>query len=74
MILYGLELVKMGYKPGARNPAIEALDAMIVAGMRCSNRVKGKPCGGRMRYTPYHTSTSYVALAVCVECGHEKEF
>ena len=74
MTPYGLELIAMGYRPGARNSQVEMLDAQVVARLRCSNRVKGKPCGGQLRYTPYHTSTSYVALAVCVECGHEKEF
>jgi len=74
MTPYGLQLVEMGYRPGARNPAVEALDADIVAGMKCKNRIKGKPCGGKMRYEPYHTATSYVVLAVCVECGHEREF
>ena len=74
MTPYGLQLVEMGYRPGARNPEVERLDADIVAGMRCSNRVNGKRCGGQMRYEPYHTPISYVALAVCLECGEEREF
>ena len=74
MTSYGAELEKMGYKSGARNPAVEALDAEIVAGMRCKNRIRGKPCGGQLHYTPYHTSTSYVALTMCKQCGAEKEF
>jgi len=74
MTPYGLQLVEMGYKPGARNPEVERLDADIVTGMRCSNRVNGKRCGGRVRYEPYHRGNSYVALTVCNQCGAEKEF
>jgi len=74
MTSYGEELVKMGYKSGARNSQVEMLDAQVVARLRCRNRVNGEHCGGRMRYTPYHTETSYVALTVCEQCGAEKEF
>lgn len=64
---YGLQLIEMGYQPGARNPEIERLDTDVVARLRC------RKCGGVVRYEAYHTATSYVALAVCDACGLVKE-
>ena len=70
MTPYGLQLVEMGYRPGARYPAVEALDAEIVKRMHC------RKCKKPLRYEGYHNNDtgSYVALAVCDACGDEREF
>ena len=65
---YGLELLTVGYLAGAPHVDTEALDATIVALMRCPK------CRGKMHYEGYHNDGSYIALAVCNQCGYEKEF
>lgn len=65
---YGHELLQCGYHYGAPSAEVEELDARIVEGGRC------KKCGGKVHYEGYHNDTSYIALAVCNECGYEVEF
>jgi len=65
---YGFDLLQSGYQPGARSTEVEALDGQIVALMRCPK------CRSKMHYEGYHNDGSYVALAVCNQCGYEKEF
>jgi len=65
---YGTELLTVGYLPGAPHTDTERLDAKIVALMRCPK------CRSKMHYEGYHNDGSYVALAVCNQCGYEKEF
>jgi len=57
-----------GYKHGAPTLEAEAIDMEVVASMKC------RRCGGRCTYDGWHTSGSYVAMAICQECGHEEEF
>ena len=65
---YGHELLQCGYHYGAPSSEVEELDAKIIEGGHC------KRCGGRVHYEGYHNDTSYIALAVCDQCGREEEF
>ena len=56
------------YEYGAPTWEIEEMDALVVDKMRCSQ------CGGEMEYKGYHKKGSYIALAVCTECGWECAF
>ena len=68
MTCYGYELLQVGYKCQA--PSLEAMDidAPIAEGIPCSE------CGGQMHYEGYYNGKSYIALAVCNDCGREVEF
>jgi len=69
MTCYGYELTQIGYRYGA--PSLEAMDidAPIAEGTPCPK------CGGQMHYEAYTSPTgSYIALAVCNQCGNEVEF
>ena len=56
------------YEYGAPSWEIEELDGEIAESMTCPL------CGGSCRYEPYHKEGSYIALAVCNDCGHEQAF
>lgn len=64
------QLLATGYRHGPPTPGTGIKDADAVADLRCSK------CGGRMRYDAWHNkhTGSYIAVAVCVECGNEEEF
>ena len=68
MSSYAADLMSWDYKPIAPSPEAEQIDAEIVEEMRCRH------CGGQLRYEPYTAQGSYIALAVCVDCGREVEF
>jgi hypothetical protein len=68
MTSYAYELMQDGYKLDAPTVEADQGDAEVVEGMRC------RRCGGKMHFEGYHTDTSYIALAVCNECGKEVEF
>jgi len=68
---YGFELMQAGYYPGLPPGAdfdTELQDAEMVAAMRC------RKCGGAMHFEGYYRDGSYIALAVCNQCGNEEEF
>jgi len=56
-----------GYEFGAPSFEAEQIDSGVVRGMRCK-------CGGECYYCGFHRVGSYIALAVCRECGREREF
>jgi len=69
MTCYGYELMQVGYKCQA--PSLEAMD--IDAPM--AEKAPCPKCGGQMHYEAYTSPTgSYIALAVCNDCGREVEF
>jgi hypothetical protein len=57
-----------GYKPGP--PTVEAglIDTKVAKSTTC------KKCGGSCHYEGWHKPGSYIALAVCNNCGHVVEF
>ena len=61
-----------GYRFGAPSKEAEDIDAAIAERYPCPK------CGGSTRYEAYHKRNggycSYVALAVCNDCGHQIEF
>jgi uncharacterized protein (DUF983 family) len=57
-----------GYDWGAPTPEAESIDQEIAGGMKCPR------CGGSCYYEGYHRPSSYIALAICLSCGHEEEF
>jgi len=57
-----------GYKCKAPSFEAEQIDAEIVAKMKC------RRCKSQMRYEPWTRPGSYIALAVCPNCGAEVEF
>ena len=61
-------MLRFGYRAKAPSAKAEHIDAEIVRKMRC------RKCGGHMRYEPWVNGNSYVALAVCRDCGNEVEF
>ena len=76
MSYYAADLAFIGYRPVAPSTGAEQIDGEIIEKMHCSE------CGGQMRYEPYTLRSpdrprrvvSYIALAVCVDCGREVEF
>ena len=67
---YGFGLLQCGYRYRPPSPDVGDDDAEVVAKMKCYN------CCGPMHYEGYHNTDigSYIALAVCNDCGHEEEF
>ena len=59
-----------GYTRGAPSNFAEEIDRPIAEAMTC------KRCRCKMRYEAYHRreTGSYIALAVCPNCGAEVEF
>jgi len=57
-----------GYEYGAPSWEIEELDGEIAEKYPCP------ACGGHCRYEAWHKPNSYIALAVCNDCGHEVAF
>ena len=57
-----------GYHPGAPSAEAEAIDSEIASKMQC------RMCGGRCYYAPYCHNNSYIALAICSDCGFEQAF
>lgn len=57
-----------GYYPGAPTLEAEEIDSKIAEQIRCPI------CGGRCGYDAWHKEGSYIALAVCGDCGYEQEF
>ena len=70
MSYYGYELMQCGYRYGPPTHEVGEGDAEVVEGSKCSK------CGGPMHYEGYHNADtgSYIALAVCNDCGYEEEF
>jgi len=56
-----------GYQFGAPSFEAEQIDAHQAEHMTCE-------CGGECYYCGFHRVGSYIALAVCRECGREREF
>jgi hypothetical protein len=67
-----VDLEFQGYRSGPPSKQAEEIDSAIAERMPCPK------CGARMRYRGFHRSygghCSYIALAVCVRCGHQIEF
>jgi transcription elongation factor Elf1 len=57
-----------GYQYGAPSLEIEELDGEIAEKIPCPK------CNGSCHYEAWHKSGSYIALAVCNDCGHETAF
>jgi superfamily II helicase len=59
-----------GYTREAPNGLAEMIDRPIAEAMTC------RRCKSKMRYEPYYRreTGSYIALAVCPNCGAEVEF
>ena len=69
MTCYGYELIQCGYRPYSPSQEVAEMDAEIAEAQPCSK------CGGPMHYEAYtNESGSYIALAVCNDCGYEEEF
>ena len=61
-------LLIYGYDWGAPTPEAESIDQEIAGGMKCPL------CAGPCNYEGYHRPGSYIAMAICLSCGHEQEF
>jgi hypothetical protein len=61
-------MLAQGYRFGAPAQEAEQMDTQVAESQPCPR------CGGPMRYEGYHRGDEYVALAVCVRCGHELAF
>ena len=62
-------MLDWGYRPFSPSQIAEQIDGEIASRMRC------RKCGGKCRYEPWTNETgSYIAMAICVDCGHEVEF
>jgi hypothetical protein len=62
------QMVGQGYRFGAPSAEAEEIDVQVAQNMKC------RKCGGPMRYEGYHRQGEYVALAICIRCGHETAF
>jgi hypothetical protein len=62
------EMIGQGYRYGAPTQEAEDIDVQVTKTMKC------RKCGGPMRYEGYHRQDEYIALAICVRCGHETAF
>lgn len=62
------ELLDTGYRQRQPAGTCYQIDAEIAFGMYCPK------CGARCVYEGWHKNGSYIALAVCRDCGHEEEF
>ena len=65
---FGDDLLVDGYAWGAPTSEAESIDQEIAGGMEC------RLCGGSCYYEGYHRPGSYVAMAICLDCGYEEAF
>ena len=67
-----VDLEYQGYLAGAPTTEAEEIDSTMAERIPCPK------CGAQMQYRGYHRSyggfRSYIALAVCIRCGHQVEF
>ena len=63
-----LDLTLDGYRHGAPSAEAEAMDGAEARRMTC------QACGAPCRFDAYHRPGSYIALAICVDCGYVEAF
>ena len=66
--LVDLQFRADGYRHEAPTDEVAIMDAEIAERYPCPR------CGGAMRYDAWSRPGSYVALAVCTQCGHQWAF
>ena len=59
---------RLGYVCGAPTLEAEEIDTQVAERMPCPR------CGGHCHYEGWHMEGSYIALAVCDDCGYTIEF
>jgi hypothetical protein len=67
-----LKMLAQGYRVGAPTQEAEDIDSQVAERQKCPK------CDGSMRYEGYHRNNgsyrSYLAFAVCRNCGHTVAF